>query len=163
MISLRHGQVDAMYQAIAKAYPNEACGLLVGRTEGDGCHVDRIEVSDNVADDPRHRFEVDPALRFRLMRDLRGTGQAVVGHFHSHPDGAAEPSATALASMLFDAARVSSPVPAPSPATITTPEPISAVAELVATFSASAAPTLTDPPSPSALASSPPVELPYMA
>jgi len=61
---------------------------------------------------------------------------------------AAEPSAIADASMLFSAFRLSAPVPRPSPATIVSPLPIAAVAWLDATFSASAAPTLTESPPP---------------
>jgi len=94
MITMGQGPLDEMHRAIAAAYPNEACGLLVGRIEADRCRVDRVEISDNLADDPRHTFEVDPALRFRLLRELRGGRQTVVGHFHSHPDGEAVPSAT---------------------------------------------------------------------
>ena len=36
-------------------------------------------------------------LRLTLQRGLRGSGQAVVGLYHSHPDGAAQPSASDLA------------------------------------------------------------------
>lgn len=48
--------------------------------------------SANLAADPRTAFEVDPALRLRLHRTLRGAGEDVVGVFHSHPDSPAEPS-----------------------------------------------------------------------
>lgn len=82
-------------------YPQEACGLLVGRREEAGCRVCRVEPSANLADEPEHRFEIDPALRFRLMRELRGSDLDIVGHYHSHPDGAAAPSATDL-SMAYE-------------------------------------------------------------
>lgn len=82
-------------------YPREACGLLVGRRDGQNCHVTRIDSSANLAPEPLHRFEVDPALRFRLMRELRGSDLDIVGHYHSHPDGEAAPSPTDL-SMAYE-------------------------------------------------------------
>ena len=47
------------------------------------------------------RFEVDPELRLNLMRAVRGMGHAIVGHYHSHPNGSARPSATDL-SMAYE-------------------------------------------------------------
>lgn len=46
--------------------------------------------------DRRRGFEIDPALRFRLMRDLDGRAETIVGHYHSHPDHPALPSARDL-------------------------------------------------------------------
>jgi proteasome lid subunit RPN8/RPN11 len=81
--------------AARAAYPEECCGLLIGCREPEGrVRVTRIAESVNVAPPPhRDRFEVDPALRFSLMRGLRGSGEEIVGHYHSHPDGPARPSA----------------------------------------------------------------------
>ena len=58
--------------------------------------------ADNVAStEPGHsnrdRFEVDPQARFDLERQLRGGAEQVIGHYHSHPDHPAKPSATDLA------------------------------------------------------------------
>ncbi len=83
------------------AYPSEACGLLVGHDDsgaaGRTVTVSRVEPSANVSEgDKRSTFEVDPALRLRLQKDLRGGPERVIGLFHSHPDSAAQPSATDL-------------------------------------------------------------------
>jgi proteasome lid subunit RPN8/RPN11 len=86
--------VSAIGAAAERAYPNEACGLLIGRSDDTGWHVTRAVVGDNVHPEPRRRFEVDPRLVFEWMRKLRGGGEYVVGHFHSHPDGPAAPSET---------------------------------------------------------------------
>jgi proteasome lid subunit RPN8/RPN11 len=77
------------------AYPAECCGLLVGRDTAAGW----LEISDAVASanvttgSAAETFEIDPGLRLRLARQLRGSGTAIIGHYHSHPDGPAEPSA----------------------------------------------------------------------
>jgi proteasome lid subunit RPN8/RPN11 len=65
-------------------FPEEACGLLVGRH-----HDGTVIVSDR-----RNHFEVDPGLRLRLQRTVREQGDDIVGIFHSHPSGDPTPSAT---------------------------------------------------------------------
>ena len=77
-----------------EAYPEECCGLLIGFREPNGqVHVTEIAESSNVAPPPRrNRFEVDPGLRFAVMRRLSHGRDQIVGHYHSHPDGLAEPS-----------------------------------------------------------------------
>lgn len=84
----------AIEQAAQTAYPNEACGLLVGRAEEGGWVVSQAIPGLNVHAEPRHRFEVDPRLVFDWMRRLRGGPEQLIGHFHSHPESPAEPSAT---------------------------------------------------------------------
>ena len=81
-----------------RAYPNEACGLIVGRREPEGhFQVTGVERSDNLAAAPARRFEVDTRLHLTLQRLARARGEAVIGLYHSHPDGLARPSATDLA------------------------------------------------------------------
>ena len=84
----------------AAAEPEECCGLLAGRIEtGGDCRIWELRASANVAlDDRRRRFEIDPQVRFDLMRtcDAAGDGRAVVGHYHSHPGHPAEPSKSDL-------------------------------------------------------------------
>ena len=87
------------------AYPQECCGLLIGRTDNDGdILIAEVHPSENVTDtDPTRGFEVDPRLRFKLMREseARADGTDIVGHYHSHPDHPATPSATDLA-MVYE-------------------------------------------------------------
>ena len=76
-----------------RAYPDEGCGLLVGRRAAAGLRITEVVDSANIAEPPRRdRFEVDPAVRLALMRRLRGSDETIVGHWHSHPDGPALPS-----------------------------------------------------------------------
>lgn len=81
--------------AARAAYPEECCGLLVGLREGEGeVRVTRAVASANMAlSSRRDRFEIDPLLRIALAREVRGTPEDIVGHYHSHPDGQAVPSA----------------------------------------------------------------------
>jgi proteasome lid subunit RPN8/RPN11 len=92
-------------RAVAEAaYPQECCGLLIGRDGGAGdILVTAVEPSTNrAAGDRRDSLEVDPQLRFDVMRRLdassakSGASVRIVGHYHSHPDHPALPSARDL-------------------------------------------------------------------
>lgn len=67
----------------------EVCGLLLGT----GAEVSRVVRCANVAPDPRRHFEIDPAALIAAHRAGRGGGPRPIGHYHSHPSGAATPSA----------------------------------------------------------------------
>ena len=95
--------LEIVERAAEQAYPEESCGLLAGHADETGCVVvTRVRPSANVAaGDRRAAFEVDPAVRFALMREIENTGERIVGHYHSHPGHAPEPSARDLA-MAFE-------------------------------------------------------------
>lgn len=73
-----------------KARPSEACGLLFGR----GARIEQAVPARNVHPDPQRHFEIDPQALIDAHRDARGGGPQVLGYYHSHPAGPAEPSAT---------------------------------------------------------------------
>lgn len=56
----------------------------------------------NIADDPARNFLIDPQPQIDLLRRLRGAEHAVIGCFHSHPGGRAEPSTTDLERAVDD-------------------------------------------------------------
>lgn len=89
---------DAALDHAASAYPFEGCGLLIGYVEGDQVRVTRALPCPNVAarEEQTHRFVIDPRAVLNVRRSLRGTPEAIVGFYHSHPDAPAAPSATDL-------------------------------------------------------------------
>ena len=107
MLLLKPEDLKQIADHAEAAYPKEACGLLLGFQRADGnIEVTRVAESENkAAPDRNDRFEVDPELRLRLMREARdaapvgstGASRGIIGHYHSHPDGSARPSATDLA------------------------------------------------------------------
>ena len=102
MLWLTLEQTKRLVDAAEAAHPEEACALLIGRRGlGLNFRVSRVEISPNVAADRRRRFEVDPGLRIGLERELRGKADQVIGVWHSHPNGLAEPSA-ADAAMIYE-------------------------------------------------------------
>ena len=84
--------------ALAQADPYEICGLLLGE-EG---VIRDIRPAANIAADPARHFELDPAVLIAAYRGARKGGPAILGHYHSHPSGRTEPSATDAASAAPD-------------------------------------------------------------
>ncbi|MBK6800523.1 M67 family metallopeptidase [Novosphingobium sp.] len=87
---LTSGAKATLLEEATRAFPRECCGLLLGR---DG----RIETAlpcANVHGQPERHFEIDPAALIAAHRAARGGGPQVLGYYHSHPSGRAEPSAT---------------------------------------------------------------------
>lgn len=97
MLVLSARQMASIASAAEAAWPAEGCGLLIGRGRR-VVTVTRVMAADNLLKaEGNDRFELDPAVRFAAERSVRGTGERVIGHWHSHPDGSAKPSATDLA------------------------------------------------------------------
>lgn len=86
--------------ALAEETGDEVCGLLLGVTD----HIHAIRPAANVASDPSRHFEIDPTVLIAAHREARRGGPAVIGHYHSHPSGIAEPSATDAACAAPDGA-----------------------------------------------------------
>lgn len=66
----------------------EVCGLLLGH---DLC-VEAVLPATNVAACPAAFFEIDPAVLIAVHKATRAGGPALIGCYHSHPNGRAEPS-----------------------------------------------------------------------
>lgn len=86
----------ARLQALARAgYPEETCGLLLGR-----CTENQVEVLELVParnlnrERARDRYELDPTAFLAADTQAREHGWEVVGIWHTHPDHPAKPSAT---------------------------------------------------------------------
>lgn len=103
MILLPPVLLKQIVDAAEAAFPEECCGLIVGRSQApDRLLATRLAVSDNVAtDDRRQRFEIDPRVRLRIEREVRGGPERVIGVYHSHPGHRAQPSLRDL-SMAFE-------------------------------------------------------------
>lgn len=77
---------------------------MIGKLSDETVEISEVHPSKNVTShDPAKTFEVDPKLRFDLMRAMqsRDDGHDIIGHYHSHPNGPAEPSETDL-SMTYE-------------------------------------------------------------
>lgn len=86
--------LEQVHAHLARAYPEEGCGVLVGRDEGARRVVERVVVFGNQREDSRrNRYLISPEQLLQVEREARLEGLDVVGFFHSHPDHPAFPSA----------------------------------------------------------------------
>lgn len=75
------------------AAPDECVGVLFGHGE----RVVRSVVLPNRAATPRTRFFADPQGLFDALEGADARGETLLAVYHSHPQGAAFPSATDIA------------------------------------------------------------------
>jgi len=84
----------ALRQQAMLAQPEECCGLLLGEREEGNARVTAILPTANIHEKPETHFEIDPQALIDAHRAARAGGPQVVGYYHSHPAGPAQPSAT---------------------------------------------------------------------
>jgi proteasome lid subunit RPN8/RPN11 len=82
--------LERMLAEARMAHPRECCGILTGK----GAAIDDAHPARNVHAEPERHFEIDPQALIDAHRAARDGGRQVIGYFHSHPNGRAEPSAT---------------------------------------------------------------------
>lgn len=74
-------------------YPEECCGILVGRSGEGVTAVERVvAVANEREEDRREGFLVHPEKLLAVHMKARKEGLDVVGYYHSHPDHPARPS-----------------------------------------------------------------------
>ncbi len=93
-IRLSDDLLARVVQHLVAAYPNEGCGLLLGRDNSAGRSVIDVQPLANVrpADEQRNRFDIDSTALLAAEKAAADRGLAIVGFFHSHPDAEARPS-----------------------------------------------------------------------
>ena len=80
-----------------EAYPNESCGILLGKFSGDARIVLAFVRCVNARKGSQHnRYSIDPVELVRAQRDARDREQDIVGFYHSHPDHPPQWSSTDL-------------------------------------------------------------------
>ena len=89
-----------MRVAARASHPREACGILFG----EGKRIIALRETANIHPAPETHFEIDPQALIDAHRSARAGGPQVLGYFHSHPTGRAEPSATDAAMAAGDGA-----------------------------------------------------------
>jgi proteasome lid subunit RPN8/RPN11 len=99
MIQFTQSAYLALRQHGEETYPNECCGVLLGKFDDDGTKtVSRVARCGNTrADSPQNRYNIDPRELIGIQREGRERGEDIVGFYHSHPDHPARWSSTDLA------------------------------------------------------------------
>lgn len=90
-ITPRHLQTIERHASII--YPQECCGVLIGRCHSGATFVERVLSVGNEREGDRHdRYLISPETVLAAHKEARALGLEVVGYYHSHPDHPAEPS-----------------------------------------------------------------------
>lgn len=90
-ITPRHLQTIGRHASIL--YPEECCGVLIGRCHSGATSVERVLSVGNERDDSRHnRYLITPETVLAAHKEARALGLDVIGYYHSHPDQPARPS-----------------------------------------------------------------------
>ncbi len=75
------------------SYPDECCGVLIGRCHSGATFVERVLSVGNEREDSRqNRYLISPETVLAAHKEARALGLDVVGYYHSHPDHPARPS-----------------------------------------------------------------------
>jgi proteasome lid subunit RPN8/RPN11 len=84
---------DRMRQHLEAGYPNEACGALIGRANGEDHEVIEFRgMRNTITDRPWDRYALDPLEQLHVQKDAESRGLEIIGFAHGHPDHPAAPS-----------------------------------------------------------------------
>lgn len=88
-VAVTRDVLDCLTRRAKAAHPQECCGILTGIAN----RITAAIPAANVHPSPETHFEIDPATLIAAHRATREGGDAVLGYYHSHPNGPAQPSA----------------------------------------------------------------------
>lgn len=98
MLRIHYSDYEALRAHGEETYPHECCGVLLGKSEAEGNHVQQIVRAGNTRTDSAHnRYNIAPQELVKIQRQARGLGLDIVGFYHSHPDHPAQWSQTDIA------------------------------------------------------------------
>jgi proteasome lid subunit RPN8/RPN11 len=78
-------------------YPREACGLIAGV----GKHIQHVIPIANKAEDPLYAYRMDDKALTTALFALEKEGLALLGFYHSHPNGDPIPSQTDIGQAYY--------------------------------------------------------------
>lgn len=93
MLKLNDEIVSQIKAHGSKTYPEECCGVLLGRMDGGDKVVQEVLEIDNSSEQMRERrFVITPERYKEAEAHAAKKGLDVLGFYHSHPDHPARPS-----------------------------------------------------------------------
>lgn len=90
-IKLKKADFERIVEHARAELPNEACGLIAGRVDGEVKVVEKVYFLTNV-DQSNEHFSLDPKEQLAAVKDMRSKGLVPLGNFHSHPESPSRPS-----------------------------------------------------------------------
>ena len=90
-IRLKKVDFERIVEHARKELPNEACGLIAGRVDGEVKVVEKVYFLTNI-DHSNEHFSLDPKEQLAAIKDMRANGLSPLGNWHSHPESPSRPS-----------------------------------------------------------------------
>ena len=95
MLKMTEETFQALRRHGEETYPDECCGVLLGKASGQGNLVQATAPAGNMRTDSAHnRYQIAPQELLKIQHEARAKGLDIVGFYHSHPDHPALWSAT---------------------------------------------------------------------
>ncbi len=93
MIFLNKATRDLIEKEGEEVYPEECCGALLGKIEGDNRNiVEWLSLTNTREDNRERRFTITPQQYRQAEKKARSGNLELLGFYHSHPDHPARPS-----------------------------------------------------------------------
>lgn len=95
MLHLSAADLAGMRTHSECAWPEEACGFLLGKARADGLRKDVVEAKEAANQkqgERERRYIIEPAQLLAAEEDAERRGLDIVGFYHSHPNGVPRPS-----------------------------------------------------------------------
>lgn len=93
MLRLNHTSLHKIKVHAMTTYPEECCGVLMGKKDDKGTVVcDVLELKNTQQGNQTHRFFITPQDYEFAEQEANKEGVDVIGFYHSHPDHPAQPS-----------------------------------------------------------------------
>ena len=87
MISVEKPAWDLMVAHAEKIFPNECCGAMLGKIDGDSKTVTKaVAIENSYTGAQGARYELRPEDLLKADREARAAGLDLIGIFHSHPN-----------------------------------------------------------------------------
>ncbi len=96
MVAISQKLLDEILSHCKETYPDEACGLLAGKTYS----VERVYRITNI-NNSNVTYEMDPKEQLKSEKEIREKGLKLIGIYHSHPSSSAYPSQTDVARVYW--------------------------------------------------------------
>lgn len=90
-ITMSQEDYQMVLEHCKKGLPEESCGLIAGRKEGNHSIVEKVYLLTNV-DHSNEHFTMDPREQLEAVKDARANNWVILGNFHSHPESPSRPS-----------------------------------------------------------------------
>ena len=91
MIKISRADFQKILDHAVSELPNEACGLIAGKLEGNDKIIEKVYLLTNI-DKSNEHFSLDPKEQLAAIKDMRAAGLSPLGNWHSHPESPSRPS-----------------------------------------------------------------------